>query len=191
LSKLTRVLIAVALLAAALPALLADRAVPPAQAASTLVFADSFDGSPDPAWTVHVRAKGSVIWQSQTSVAAGALKTQSVAGGRSLAYAQRALAGHPATISVDLDLNAASQSSATPQLPLLTLLDGGGGRLFQLLRARDGHLVLGRARPFTFRASWAWVHGGASRSKRAAALTRISRSCLRVIPSTTTARRAS
>jgi SpoIID/LytB domain protein len=136
-------LIAVALVVAAVPALLAGRGVSPVQAATTLLFADPFDGTANPAWTVYVKAGGSVTWQSKTSVAAGALKAQSLANGRSLAYAQRALQGHPNVIAIDLDL-AASQSSATAQLPLVAVM-GSSGRLFQLLRARDGQLVLQRS----------------------------------------------
>lgn len=142
-SKLMRVLIAVALLATAGSALLAERGVAPVIAAGTHLLGDSFDGVADPAWTVHVKAKGSVTWQSQTSIAAGALKTKSPANRRSLAYVERALPGHPSSVSIDLAVNVGSQSSATSQLPLVAVT-GSDGRLFQLLRARNGDLVLRR-----------------------------------------------
>jgi hypothetical protein len=62
---------------------------------------------------MHVQAKGTVQRQSQISVAGSALKAQSAANGRSLAFAERPLSGNPVSVSVDLDLRVGGQAPST------------------------------------------------------------------------------
>ncbi|HUP82942.1 MAG TPA: SpoIID/LytB domain-containing protein [Candidatus Limnocylindria bacterium] len=135
-----RVFLAVAVLSTALPALFVDRNLPSVNGASALIMSDSFDGPADPAWTIHVRARGAVKWQSQVSVSGGAMNTYSPADTRSLAFAERDLEAKP-SVSIALNVRVGSQSSRTSRLPLVALM-ASDGQLFQILRERDGKLVL-------------------------------------------------